>query len=77
MGKRRWKCHSGVGDKILSIVKANKDITTNMILVKLKDQEIKVTWKLVNSFLEEFEEEGKIKRVVIGDKHKINFWNKM
>lgn len=75
MTKRRWKCHSGVSDKILVIIKSNKDITTSGIIVKLKEQDIKVTWKLVNSFLVEFEEAKKIKRIQIGDKHKINFWN--
>lgn len=75
MEKRRWKCHSGVDDKIFAIIKTSKDITTSAIVTKLKEQEIKVTWKLVNSFLLEFEEAGKIKRVQIGEKHKINFWN--
>lgn len=75
MIKRRWKCHLGVPEKILSIVKSNKDITTSGIIVKLKEQGIKVTWKLVNSFLIEFEKDKKIKRVQIGDKHKINFWS--
>ena len=77
MAKRRWKCHDGVGEKILSLVKSNKDITTSGIIVELKKQGIKVTWKLVNSFLEEFEEANKVKRVQIGDKHKISFWNKI
>ena len=73
--KRRWKCYSGISDKIYSIVKANKDITTSGIITKLKEQGIKVTWKLVDSFLTELEEENKVKRIKIGDKHKINFWN--
>ena len=73
--KRRWNKHAGVSDKIISIVKCNQNITTSGIIVKLKEQNIKVTWKLVNSYLEEFESDKKIVRVKIGDKHKINFWN--
>lgn len=73
--KRRWKCHIGVGKKILNIVKTNKDITTSAILGKLKNQKISVTWKLVNSYLVEFEESKKVKRIQIGEVHKINFWN--
>ena len=75
MTKRRWKRHSGVKDKIFSIVKSNKDITTSGIIVKLKEKDIKVTWKLVNSFLVEFEQDKKITRIQIGQMHKINFWN--
>lgn len=72
---RRWEKHSGVDEKIISILKFNRDMTTSGIIVKLKEQDIKVTWKLVNSYLEEFEKDKKIKRIEIGDKHKINFWN--
>ena len=75
MVKRRWNKHSGIGDKIFSIVKSNKSITTSGIITKLKDKDIKVTWKLVDSYLMEFEKDKKIKRVTIGDKHKINFWD--
>ena len=75
MVKRRWNKHSGVSDNIFSIVKCNPNITTSGIIVKLKEQNIKVTWKLVNSYLEEFEKDKKVVRVKIGDKHKINFWN--
>lgn len=75
MIKRRWTKHSGINDKIFSIVKKNKSITTSGIIVKLKEKDIKVTWKLVNSYLMEFEKDKKMKRVMIGDKHKINFWN--
>ena len=75
MIKRRWKCYAGAGDKIYSIVKSNKDMTTSGIVLKLLDSDIKVTWKLVDSFLVELESDKKIKRVRIGDKHKINFWN--
>ena len=75
MIKRRWKCHLGISDKIFQLIKSNKDLTTSGIIVKLEEQNIKVTWKLVNSYLVEFEESKKIKSVQIGDKHKINFWN--
>ena len=73
--KRRWICHIGIDKKILDIVKQNKDITTSGILLKLKDKNINVTWKLVNSHLVEFKQNKKVKRIQIGDKHKINFWN--
>lgn len=73
--KRRWKCHAGVDKRILSIVESNEGITTSRIIVKLKEENIRVTWKLVNSHLVEFEEEGGVSRVQIGQAHKINFWN--
>jgi len=73
--KRRWKCHNGVDIVIFDIVKNNKDITTSGVIRKLKEEGFEVTWKLVNSFLVEFQEEKKVKRIQIGDKHKINFWN--
>ena len=73
--KRRWKKYDGVGVDILNIVKKNKNITTSGVIKKLKDSNISVTWKLVNSYLVEFQESKKVKRIQIGDKHKINFWN--
>ncbi len=73
--KRRWRTHEGASDKILIIVKSNKNLTTNAIIKLLAEQNFKVTWKLVDSRLCELEEEGKIKRIQIGDAHKINFWN--
>lgn len=72
---RRWKCYSGIGEKILSILKSNKNITTNGIISRLREQDLYVTWKLVNSYLLEFEQDKKVKRMQIGDVHKINFWN--
>ena len=75
MTKRRWKCHEGIDDKIFSIIKSNKDITTSGILVKLREEDVRATWKLINSYLIELEEAKKVIRVQIGDLHKINFWN--
>jgi len=75
MIRRRWKCHEGIGDKILEILKNNKTRTTSGIILKLKDYDFFVTWKLVNSYLCEFESDKKVTRIQIGDKHKINFWN--
>ncbi len=75
MIKRRWKCHEGIGDEILSTVRSNKDITTSGILKKLSEQDINVTWKLVNSYLVEFEEAKKTRRFQMGEKNKISFWS--
>ncbi len=73
--KRRWRRYSGIKDKIFLIIKSNQYVTTAGVVVILKDQEINVTWKLVNSFLMELEFENKVNRFKIGDKHKINLWN--
>lgn len=73
--RRRWKCYSGIDIKIFNIVKSNKHITTSGILLKLKEKKTSVTWKLVNSYLVELEQNKKVKRIQVGDIHKINLWN--